>query len=128
MFTRQPGSHNVLPQVIFDGCHGVILFDDSVEHRLFNPTLEAMLRRYLAHPESRAGAREWLNGTEPFSPFGFVTLCEYLDLDADYVRRGLTQWMNDVDNAPSATTRSNDRQSHQSQFRVPNVTRAPFVR
>jgi hypothetical protein len=62
MFTRQPGSHNVLPQVSFDGCHGVILFDDSVEHRLFNPTLEAMLRRYLAHPESRARAREWLMG------------------------------------------------------------------
>ena len=38
--------------------------------------------------------------------FGFAALCEYIDLDADYVRRGLIRWMNNVDSGAFVTTRS----------------------
>ena len=85
------------PDVRFAGRRGLILSDDSVEHWLFNPTLETMLQRYVRHSEARHYVRQWIDETRPNSPYGFVALCEYLDLDSDYVRRGLTRWMNDVD-------------------------------
>jgi len=46
MFTRQPGSHNVLPLVSFNGGHGLTVVDDWAAPAL-QPTLETMLRRYL---------------------------------------------------------------------------------
>jgi len=98
-FIRQIRSRAAQPDVRLNGSRGLILFDDMAEHRLFNPSLSAMLRRYLDCPESRAGARRWIDEANHYSsPFGFAALCEYLDLDADYVRRGLIRWMNDVDN------------------------------
>jgi hypothetical protein len=87
----------IAPDVRFDGRHGLVLRDDSAEHRLFNPTLEAMLQRYLQFPQHRLDVREWVEETKPDPLFGFVALCEYLDLDADYVRRGLTRWMDKID-------------------------------
>jgi hypothetical protein len=87
--------------------------------------LGAMLRRYLDCPESRQGARKWIDEANHYSsPFGFVALCEYLDLDADYVRRGLIRWMNEVDNGARISTMSNHRQSADQIFkpRMPNVS------
>ncbi|HEY6421632.1 MAG TPA: hypothetical protein VIX59_21750 [Candidatus Binataceae bacterium] len=109
VFSRKPeaGTHPLQPDVRFDGGHGLILFDGWAEHRLFHRALEAMLRRYLEDPESRSIAREWLAGTNRSSSFGFLRLCKYLGLEADYVRRGLTRWMNKVDNGLLASTSSN---------------------
>jgi hypothetical protein len=97
-FIRQLRSRAIQPDVRLNGSRGLILFDDTAEHRLFNPSLSAMLRRYRDCPESRPAARRWIDEANHYSsPFGFAALCEYLDLDADYVRRGLIRWMNDVD-------------------------------
>lgn len=104
--SHQPEPRDVQPHVRLDARHCLILLDGSAEHRLFNPTLEAMLRRYLDYPESRSETREWIIDTNPFSPFSFVALCEYLDLDANYVRRGLTRWMDNVDGGLGSTTTS----------------------
>jgi hypothetical protein len=88
----------IWPDVRFEGSRGLVLFDHASEHWLFNPTLQTMLQRYLKHPESRAGVREWISERTPNSPYGFIALCDYIDLDADYVRRGLIRWMITVDN------------------------------
>jgi hypothetical protein len=93
------------PDVRFAGRRGLILSDDSAEHWLYNPTLETMLRRYLRHLESRHYVRQWIDETQPSSPYGFVALCEYLDLDPNYVRRGLTRWMDNVDDGRFADNR-----------------------
>jgi hypothetical protein len=97
LFNRRSGSRNVEPDVRFDEYHGLILFDEWAEHRLFSPSLRALLQRYLDYPESRSDARAWLDESNKYSPFGFAALCEYIDLDANYVRRGLIRWMNNVD-------------------------------
>ncbi len=128
---RQIRSRAIQPDVRLNGSRGLILFDDMAEHRLFNPSLSAMLRRYRDCPESRAGARKWIDEANRYSsPFGFAALCEYLDLDADYVRRGLIRWMNDVDNGSHISkgvhisTMSNKRPSADPVFkpRMPHVS------
>jgi len=130
-FIRQLRSRVTQPDVRLNGSRGLILFDDMVEHRLFNPSLGAMLRRYLECPESRPAARKWIDEANHYSsPFGFAALCEYLDLDADYVRRGLIRWMNDVDNGMHiskgmhVSTTSNSRPSANQIFkpRMPHVS------
>jgi hypothetical protein len=102
--SRQNQTSNIQPDVRFDGRHGVVLFDKSAEHRIYIPTLEAMLRRYLQFPESRAEVREWIEETHAYTPSAFRSLCEYLDLNEDYVRRALTRWMNNVDDGRLAAT------------------------
>ena len=124
-FIRQLRSRATQPDVRLNGSRGLILFDDMAEHRLFNPSLGAMLRRYLECPESRPAARKWIDEANHYSsPFGFEALCEYLDLDADYVRRGLVRWMNDVDNGVHISTTSNNRPSTGRIFkpRMPHVS------
>ena len=124
-FIRQLRSRATQPDVRLNGSRGLILFDDMAEHRLFNPSLGAMLRRYLECPESRPAARKWIDEANHYSsPFGFAALCEYLDLDADYVRRGLVRWMNDVDNGVHISTTSNNRPSADQVFkpRMPHVS------
>jgi hypothetical protein len=107
---RQFRSRVTQPDVRLNGSRGLILFDDMAEHRLFNPSLGAMLRRYRDCPESRPAARKWIDEANHYaSPFGFAAVCEYLDLDADYVRRGLVRWMNEVDNGAHIPTMSNNR-------------------
>ena len=124
LFSRQSGSRNAEPDVRFDEYHGLILFDEWSEHRLFSPSLQALLQRYLDYPESRAGARAWLDEANQYSPFGFAALCEYIDLDADYVRRGLIRWMNNVDSGAFVTTRSSLLQLADQRFksRTPHVS------
>jgi|SRR5271165_1644296 len=124
-FVSQPRSRATQPDVRLNGSRGLILSDDRAEHRLFNPSLAAMLRRYLDCPKSRPGARKWIDEANHYSsPFGFAALCEYLDLDADYVRRGLIRWMNEVDNGVRIGAMSNNRQSSDRIFksRMPHVS------
>ena len=136
-FIRQLRSRAIQPDVRLNGSRGLILFDDTAEHRLFNPSLSAMLRRYRDCPESRPAARRWIDEANHYSsPFGFAALCEYLDLDADYVRRGLIRWMNDVDKGVHVSkgmhiskgvqisTTSNNRPSADQVFkpRMPHVS------
>jgi len=130
-FISQIRSRATQPDVRLNGSRGLILFDDMAEHRLFNPSLGAMLRRYLECPESRPAARRWIDEANHYSsPFSFAALCEYLDLDADYVRRGLIRWMNDVDNGVHISkgvhisTMSNNRRSVDQVFkpRMPHVS------
>lgn len=35
---------------------------------------------------------EWFFRDEPEWPFSFISICEALNLDPDYIRRGLQQW------------------------------------
>jgi hypothetical protein len=37
-------------------------------------------------------AEAWLMSTETTWPFAFESICDVLDLDPDYVRRGLARW------------------------------------
>jgi len=76
---------------------GLVLFDRSAEHHLYVPFLKMLLRRYRDRPESRASVREWVGMRNSNFPLGFDSLCNYIDLDADYVRDGLTGWLNKVD-------------------------------
>jgi hypothetical protein len=85
------------PQVRFNDEEGLVLFDRSAEHRLFIPFLDMLLRQYQQRPESRETVREWVRLRNSGSPLGFDALCDYLDLDADYFRDGLTRWLNKVD-------------------------------
>jgi hypothetical protein len=85
------------PEVRFNEEEGLVLFDRSAEHHLFIPFLDMLLRQYQERPESRATVREWVSVRKSCSPLGFDALCEYLDLDAEYVRDGLTRWLNKVD-------------------------------
>lgn len=77
---------------------------------MFIPFLDMLLRQYQQRPESRATMREWVGARNSSSPLGFDSLCDYLDLDADYVRDGLTRWLNKVDRGIEA----NASQSHAS--------------
>jgi hypothetical protein len=87
----------VQPEIRFGAGHGLILIAGDAEHRVFNPTLEAMLQREKDCSESRSSTRKWIQEPSEYSPFSFAALCEYLDLDSDWLRRGLTRWMDGVD-------------------------------
>jgi hypothetical protein len=88
---------NDQPDVRFNDEEGLVLFDRSAEHHLYIPFLDMLLRQYRERPESRATVREWVSLRHSGSPLGFEALCDYLDLDADYFRDGLTRWLNKVD-------------------------------
>ena len=123
--TRQFRSRVTQPDVRLNGSRGLILVDDKSEHRLYNPSLSALLRRYLDCPESRPAARRWIDEANHYSsPFGFEALCEYLDLDANYVRRGLIRWMDDIDKGVRIPTMSSNRPSTEqiSRPRIPHVS------
>ncbi len=85
------------PEVRFNDDEGLVLFDRSAEHHLFIPFLSMLLRLYQQRPESRAMVREWMGAPDSSSALGFDSLCAYVDLDAEYVRDGLTRWMTKVD-------------------------------
>jgi len=53
MFTRQPGSHNVLPLVSFYGGHGLTVVDDWAVHRLFNRLSRLCCDAIWAHASTR---------------------------------------------------------------------------
>src|SRR5208283_3632175 len=72
---------------------------------------------------SGSGTRKWIEERNEYSPFGFAGLCEYLGLDPDWVRRGLTRWMDNVDNGSLDTAKSNDGQSTAQSFK----TRMPHI-
>jgi len=96
------------PQVRFNDEEGLVLFDRTAEHHLFVPFLDMLLRQYQQRPESRATVRDWVCLRNSGSPLGFDALCDYLDLDADYFRDGLTRWLNKVDRGLDANqARSN---------------------
>jgi len=88
---------NDQPEVRFNDEEGLVLFDRSAEHHLYIPFLDMLLRQYRERPESRATVRDWVSLRNSGSPLGFEALCNYLDLDADYFRDGLTRWLNKVD-------------------------------
>jgi hypothetical protein len=90
------------PQVRFNDEEGLVLFDRSAEHHLYVPFLDMLLRQYQERPESRVTVREWVLLRDSGSPLGFEALCDYLDLDADYFRDGLTRWLNKVDRGSDA--------------------------
>ena len=90
------------PEVRFNDEEGLVLFDRSAEHHLYVPFLDMLLRQYRERPESRATVREWVRLRNSDSPLGFESLCDYLDLDPDYFRDGLTRWLNKVDRGADA--------------------------
>jgi len=100
---RQEAGHDH-PEVRFNDEEGLVLFDRSAEHRLYVPFLDMLLRQYQERPETRATVREWVRLRNSGSPLGFESLCDYLDLDADYFRDGLTRWLNKVDRGLDANS------------------------
>jgi len=123
LFNRQTKFPKAEPDVRFVRGRSLILFDQWAEHRLFSPSLELMLQRYLDHPESRARARAWLQEANHYYPFDFASLCENLDLDTDYVRRGLTRWMNRMDRDVQFVT----KRSHVQHFKTPRPHVSPLI-
>jgi len=90
------------PEVRFNDEEGLVLFDRSAEHHLYVPFLDMLLRQYQQRPESRATVREWVRLRNSESPLRFESLCNYLDLNPDYFRDGLTRWLNTVDRGADA--------------------------
>jgi len=80
----------------FDSTNGPFR-DHSAEHQLAIAILEMSLREYEQQPASRKGVREWIDDRNGPPPFGFDSVCDYLAVNSDYLRRGLTQWMNALD-------------------------------
>jgi hypothetical protein len=108
------------PEVRFNDEEGLVLFDRSAEHHLYIPFLDMLLRQYQQRPESRATIREWVRLRNSESPLGFESLCNYLDLDPDYFRDGLTRWLNKVDRGADANPgRSNAAFSSGTSFLLP---------
>ena len=68
--------------------------------RLMLAVLEDAVHSYLQYaaardPEQRdlfREAEEWIEGREPGTLFSFETICHVLDLEPDYLRRGLRGW------------------------------------
>ncbi len=71
--------------------------DHSAEHQLAIAILEMSLREYEQQPESRKVVRAWIEDRNGPPPFGFDSVCDYLEVNSDYLRRGLAQWMNALD-------------------------------
>jgi hypothetical protein len=110
-------SYDVEPEVRFSAGHGLILIAGESEHRVFNPSLEAMLQKYLDCSESRSSTRQWIEERNEYSPFSFAALCEYLELDADWLRLGLTRWMDNFDSLLD-TTKSKETQTTDQSFKT----------
>ncbi len=53
MFTGQPGFHNVLPLVSFNGGRGLTVVDDWAVHRLFNRLSIPCCDAICAHASTR---------------------------------------------------------------------------
>lgn len=91
--------HTILPSQFFDR------FQRSrhvqSEKSLMYAVLEGALHEYqkFALEESDKGRRlfreaeRWLNLIDREWPFSFVNLCDALELDASYLRRGLRKWL-----------------------------------
>ena len=70
------------------------------EHRLMLAVMEDAVHTYLTtsgspHARGRALFREtaqWFASDDTSSPFCFVTICQLLGLDPDYLRAGLRRW------------------------------------
>src|SRR5690242_18905359 len=72
-------------------------FGRDGEHRLMVAVLEDAVNSYLKHAGARPGvdaetfaeAEAWVESRESDWFFSFENVCAVLDLDADYIRRGL---------------------------------------
>jgi hypothetical protein len=68
--------------------------------RLMLAVLEDAVHAYLQYAAARDAeqrdlfreAEEWIEGREPSVLFSFETICHVLDLEPDYLRRGLHAW------------------------------------
>jgi hypothetical protein len=59
-----------------------------------------------ARPRRRfAEVADWFASEETNSPFTFVTICDSLNLDPDYIRDGLRRWRAPVDGAAKRRSR-----------------------
>ena len=50
-------------------------------------------------------AEEWFFRNDPEWPFSFISICEALNLDPDYIRQGLQQWRSTPASHPVRGTR-----------------------
>jgi hypothetical protein len=78
VMTNQVGEQRLLLAVLEDAVHTLQRYADASDshgRRLF---LDALA---------------WFRSDETSSPFAFVTVCEALGLDADYLRAGLRRWL-----------------------------------
>jgi hypothetical protein len=48
---------------------------------------------------------EWFFRDDPQWPFSFISICDALNLDPDYIRRGLQQWRKNPARYPTKRTR-----------------------
>lgn len=51
-----------------------------------------------------AEIEDWFASEETASPFTFVTICDTLNIDPDYIRSGLRRWRARIDTASKRTT------------------------
>ena len=74
--------------------------DMSGEQRLMCAVIEDAVDMYLKHAGARqpihqklfAEAEEWIESEDRSWIYSFDTICDYLGMDSDYLRRGLRAW------------------------------------
>jgi hypothetical protein len=96
---------SVLPCQLVDGLFGAARLQS--EKRLQLAVLqEALLtfHRFVGVDATRgrrlfAEAEDWFASAETDGPFTFVTICDSLNLDPDYIRKGLRRWRGLLDGA-----------------------------
>jgi mannose-1-phosphate guanylyltransferase len=74
--------------------------DDVPEKRLMLAILDDAVRSFQGlrlarrnrHRRLFNDAKDWLSSTDTGWPFSFERICQVLELDASYLRRGLSQW------------------------------------
>ncbi|MBI3767713.1 MAG: hypothetical protein HY271_04360 [Deltaproteobacteria bacterium] len=82
----------LLPEQYFD--RWARRASDSPEKRLmFAVLLDAAMQVQGRKRKDAAAAEEWIRGTDcANAPFSFRSICEALDIEADYLARGLLSW------------------------------------
>ena len=80
---------NLSKRVIRDGEKGLMLavLENAIEDS----------QKYVLATDKKGkalfdAAEAWMLETDSPSFFSFTNICEYLELDADYIRRGFTRW------------------------------------
>lgn len=114
------GPDTLVPAQYFDRVGSDAAFQP--EKRLMLAVLEEAIATFQRHAiaETRRSQRlveeveEWVAGTSGEWPFSFANVCAALDLDADYLRAGMTRWK--------------EAERRKAQHGKPTVYRFPFRR
>lgn len=92
---------NLSKQVIRDGEKGLML---AVLQSAVEDAQKYVLATNKKGEELFDAAEAWILETESPSFFSFNNICEYLELDADYIRKGFMRWKEAKRSQPKVCT------------------------